>query len=164
MVDNMMKVRFVSDLTGINALDAGMQALTNEAIRETMEDIHTMIMSRWSEISPSAPGQPPAVVTGTLGSSIHWQPTNATGQFASGKDAVAWSLRVEAEYGAALEFGVPERNLEPRPFLRPALDAAKDALGNHIKEKLTFATSKYEVKNPFSAQRIYTDEVIGAMG
>lgn len=164
MVDNMMKVRFVSDMTNLDIIDGSISMLTSEAIRETMEDIHTMIMSRWSEVSPSAPGQPPAIVTGTLGSSIHFQPTSSGGQFASSKDAVAWSLKVESEYGAALEFGVPERNLEPRPFIRPAIEAAKDALGSHIKEKLTFSTSKFIVKNPFSAQRIYPDQIIGALG
>lgn len=69
----------------------------------------------------SAPGEPPAVDSGTLLNSISTLPGGT--EF----EAV---VTVGAEYGAYLEFGT--RRMDPRPYVRPALEKARRALENDI--------------------------------
>jgi len=65
---------------------------------------------------PSAPGQPPAVRTGRLRGSITWR---------IGRDAVSPYVDVgtAVAYGLFLEEGT--RRMRARPYLRPALEAAR---------------------------------------
>lgn len=65
----------------------------------------------------SAPGEAPAIDTGNYVSSIRSQ--------RSGR--MQWIVYTNAEYGRALEYGSPARNLAPRPHFRPAVDAVRDA-------------------------------------
>lgn len=58
-------------------------------------------------VSPSAPGEPPGVVTGTLKNSIHVEPM---GEF---KRAIVTGV----EYAAHLEFGTEK--MAARPFMGP---------------------------------------------
>lgn len=63
----------------------------------------------------SAPGQPPAVDTGYLRASVdHKVGTDAEGLYAD--------IGTEVDYGLYLEQGT--RYMQPRPWLKPALDAA----------------------------------------
>ena len=63
----------------------------------------------------SAPGEAPATDTGNLANSIQ---TQMTGQLSA-------EVAVASECGAALEFGTEDGQIAPRPFLGPALDAAR---------------------------------------
>lgn len=66
--------------------------------------------------SPSQPGQGPGVVTGRLRASIAWRPgRDERGPYVDIGTAVI--------YGPFLENGT--RNMAARPFLRPALQAAR---------------------------------------
>lgn len=127
----MIQMKMTSDLS---LLDGGLSRLT-PMVDKTMEQVTDSIINRikynWSSSSPSTPGEPPAVVTGTLDESVTKDNTgrNAKGQFASGSDITAWYIRVEAEYANALEYGDLSKNLEPRPFVAPALLAEQDDIG-----------------------------------
>ncbi len=66
----------------------------------------------------SAPGEPPAPDSGVLRGSVGIE------QIPDGTVRVA----VSAPYAVALEFGAPERGLQPRPFFRPALRRALPAM------------------------------------
>lgn len=92
---------------------------------------------------PSLPGQPPAVVTGRLRASIsvNWSGSGndraTTSEPAVSGDGVGQPPIQEGKfkvvvgtnvpYGELLENGTPR--LQPRPFLRPALDRLKVRLG-----------------------------------
>lgn len=74
----------------------------------------------------SAPGEAPMADTGTL----------ARGVVTDNKDG-EWFVVSTAEYSKALEFGT--RNMEPRPFLRPALQKNRKLivrlLANQIRKR-----------------------------
>lgn len=71
---------------------------------------------------PSRPGEPPHVDTGELRDSIDWQ--------FSGPD----SIRItEAAHGDLLEFGTAK--MAARPWLRPTLEAEKEAMIDILAEK-----------------------------
>lgn len=68
----------------------------------------------------SAPGEAPAIEEGTLYDSIKTQ----------SKGSLKASVTVRTPYVLALEFGNPRRNLEPRPYVRPAIiEAARKGAG-----------------------------------
>lgn len=82
-------------------------------------------------VSPSAPGEPPGVITGTLRRSITTRliPKNA-------------QVGTNIIYARALEFGYAPRNLEARPFLYPALKRNKVEITKIINKGLIDELSK----------------------
>ncbi len=62
----------------------------------------------------SAPGEAPAVDTGALRTSGYVEPVQPG----------TWEVGFTAEYAAAEEFGTPR--IEPRPYLRPAVEAYRE--------------------------------------
>jgi len=62
----------------------------------------------------SAPGEAPAVDTGALRASGYVEPVQPG----------TWEVGFTAEYAAAEEFGTPR--IEPRPYLRPAVEAYRE--------------------------------------
>jgi len=128
----MMKIKMKSDFT---ILDGGMrrlQPMVEKTMSESVESIINRIRYNWSSASPSSPGQPPAVVSGNLDESIKSDNTgrSSAGQFAKGSDISMWFIRVEADYGAALEYGDPSKNLAPRPYIAPAVLAEQEDIGS----------------------------------
>jgi len=63
----------------------------------------------------SAPDEAPATDTGRLAGSIDF---DAVDKFTA-------TVGSNLVYAAALEFGVPSRNLEPRPYFTPAVEAMR---------------------------------------
>lgn len=61
----------------------------------------------------SAPGQPPAIDTGTYAQS--W--------VANRVEPLTWKVSTHIEYGPHLEFGT--KDMEPRPHVRPAIEEFK---------------------------------------
>lgn len=125
----------ISLKTDFSIMDRGLKNLdfiVNKTMGESAESITNRIHYNWSASSPSSPGQPPAVVSGALDDSIQADTTgrNSAGQFASGKDIIAWYIRVNADYGAALEYGYAARNLDARPYILPAVLAEQDEVGS----------------------------------
>lgn len=82
---------------------------------------------------PSAPGEPPAVDTGNLRSSVLWELDNGTSSLSPGTGAGATTARIgvpeHAIYGLYLEVGSEKTNLEARPWMVPAVDAVMLELG-----------------------------------
>ena len=77
---------------------------------------HMAVSIRGQEAPPSSPGQPPAVRTGTLRRSIAWKP---------GLDGISPYVDVGSNvlYAPYVELGTSR--MAPRPFLKPALEAAR---------------------------------------
>jgi len=80
--------------------------------------------------SPSAPGEPPAVVTGTLRASITHRVEDEDGE------AVGY-VGTNVHYAQPLEFGTSK--MAARPFLFPALEKNRDKVVAAIKEELEAA-------------------------
>ena len=72
--------------------------------------------------SPSAPGEPPGVDTGTLRASMTWESQGA------GKRVV----RDGVDYGIHLEFG--HENVAPRPFVGPAFERMRVKLADYVRD------------------------------
>lgn len=71
-----------------------------------------------SNRSPSQPGEGPGVITGRLKGSITWRlGTDTVGPYADVGSAVTYAI--------FLELGT--QNMAARPFLRPALEAARSS-------------------------------------
>lgn len=70
--------------------------------------------ARYVAHTASAPGEAPAVDTGAL---------TASG-YAKRLQLGTWEAGFTTQYAAALEYGTPR--IEPRPYLRPAVEAHRD--------------------------------------
>ncbi|MFC6591676.1 HK97-gp10 family putative phage morphogenesis protein [Deinococcus lacus] len=84
--------------------------LRGRSMQTANGNIRTRVRSGYREIKVSAPGDSPAVQTGRLRQSITVQKVKA-GRYRVGTNV---------EYAPYLEFGT--RNMQPRPFMRPALE------------------------------------------
>jgi hypothetical protein len=135
MPNNMMSVQIVKNFDGVDHyLSPRFLHDTGNVTQEFTNDIVTDIRASWSSISPSSPGMPPAVVTGALDQSIKVKEgRDISGRFATSENAISYAIVVESEYGAALEYGDPGKNLAPRPFLRSAIFRAKNKMGDKFK-------------------------------
>lgn len=94
----------------LRKVDANAEAIVEEAA----DDGAKYIRAHWSGDSPSSPGNPPAVVTGTLDRSVIAIPEHS---LTGGKKRVL--LRAMAPYASFLEYGT--RKMAARPFMRPAI-------------------------------------------
>lgn len=76
-------------------------------------------LSMGQEAPPSTPGKPPAVVTGRLRASITWRP---------GLDALSPYVDIGSAvlYAPYVELGTSR--MAARPYLRPALEAARETI------------------------------------
>lgn len=131
----MMKITMKSNFDILDKGMARIEPMIDKSIGECAESIVNRVRYNWSASSPSNPGEPPAVVTGNLDSSIKADNAgrNALGQLTRSNEAIAWYIRIKAEYAAALEFGDSSKNLAPRPFLAPAVADEQFAIGDKIK-------------------------------
>ena len=66
-------------------------------------------------LNPSSPNSPPHVLSGRLRNSINHRVTRRS------RHVPTIKIGAYTPYARALEYGNPKGNLEPRPFLRPAL-------------------------------------------
>ena len=114
----------------------------SKAVKETTIEVHKTVIESISKPgagitrklylpnrthTASAPNNPPATDQGNLKRNIRWESKagEMTGRVISG-----------AEYSAALEFGYTPRNLEQRPFMRPALEKHFRPFINRVKQVL----------------------------
>lgn len=136
----MITVQIKKDFKGLDHYES--RAFLNDVGNVTQNaanDTVAHIRSSWSGSSPSDPGNPPAVVTGELDRSIKViEGRNELGQFANQMSAVSYTIIVESDYGAALEFGDPSKNLLPRPFMQPAIFWLKQSFANRFRSIFRF--------------------------
>jgi HK97 gp10 family phage protein len=76
------------------------------------------------QVSPSAPGQPPAIDTGLLHDSLQSKMTGAT-------SAMAYT---NVEYAPHLEYGTV--HMEPRPFMVPAAEQVRPSFEQAMREAM----------------------------
>lgn len=131
---SMLTVRVRKDLSGLDALDKQFPGRVDLATYNVANAVVEKIHKNWSENSPSAPGQPPAVVTGNLDGSvvIEKQGRSFGGQFASGKDASIWIIKIGAEYAGILEEGSTQ--MLARPFVLPAVLDTEEELPDYYRD------------------------------
>lgn len=105
----------------VNATAHEVEARANAAVQEGPKTGQV-----YGAHQASAPGEAPATDTGNLANSIQAQMTGP----------LAAEVSVGAEYAAALEFGTADGKIAPRPFLEPALDAARPGFEAAVKSVL----------------------------
>lgn len=118
----------LNDPEGPVARDLERRALQVEAAQIRLLSHHgtgRIYKRRGRTHQASAPGRPPAVDTGhlraTVGHHVHQEPgVGLVADIGSGANPAVPGTKV-AEW---TEYGT--RNMEPRPWLRPSLDSAKD--------------------------------------
>lgn len=78
--------------------------------------------------TPSAPGEPPSLISGALRRSITVEPPEHTSE--------GWSIRVGPTivYGRVQELGGGPSNLPARPYMRPAWAILPDKIANIMED------------------------------
>ena len=109
------------------ALVRAAEEVRTEAIRLILSTQKTgrLYRRRGAEHQASAPGEPPATDTGRLVNSINTEVDTQN---------LVVRVTANAAHADALEFGT--RNMEPRPFMRPALANKRDRIEEIIGEEL----------------------------
>lgn len=85
-------------------------------------------------IQISAPGDPPKTDQGDLGRGIT-MPVYENGYIV---------IKSTAPYSLALEYGYEPNNLEPRPFMRPALKSKVPGIRNALRKQLNKFLQQFE--------------------
>lgn len=141
MIKGELKVK--DNWAGMVKIEAKYRKGAERVVKDTADFFANDIRDNWSASSPSNPGKPPAVVTGNLDESVIAEDQGRDqGRFA-GKDAFVWYVHFDTDnddrgqYALALEEGVPDRNLKPRPFVKPALKRAKTFFRAELKRRLS---------------------------
>lgn len=112
-----LTVRFRGDTSKLDILDRLFRKEVSDTLRAIAEETRDDVKANWSSSSPSAPGAPPAVVTGALDASVQTDQQRGS-IFEKPYTAVV----VEEPYGVYLEEGTGI--ISPRPFLAPAAGRA----------------------------------------
>ena len=115
-----ISVNWRVDRNILNNISNGLHAKTEEAVEEAADKILAYVQTSWSDVSPSDPFNPPAVVTGALSES---------GEVVHTSIGTKSEFKVQflAEYALYLELGTFK--IAPRPFLQPAVDYVSDLMG-----------------------------------
>ena len=122
----MLTVKMRVDAKGLSFLERVVPRRANAFARKLAEHTVEIAQSSWSPVSPSAPGDYPAVVTGTLSASLNVR------QLRGGLlGRSEWAAVAEAPYAAFLEFGTIK--MAPRPFMSPSAERALDALRGEMR-------------------------------
>lgn len=112
-------------------LERNVKKHTAEATREAAETLKRDIRDNWSAVRPSMRGNPPAIKTGNLDSSIivEEQSRTALGRFA-GKEGIAHFVRIDTEQGDDPQdrgqYAVVLERGYDRPFVKPAVERLKN--------------------------------------
>lgn len=109
------------DTKKLDQLDKDVPGRADQIVRKLAFDWVRIARDNMSSTSPSAPGEPPGVVTGTLKNSINAEPVKPG----------TWKLHDGTEYGAAQEFGT--LTLPARPWFEPALREVADSAPEELK-------------------------------
>jgi hypothetical protein len=126
----MISMRFKADFRSMIRIESLAKKRSAEITTEAAEMLVADIRSNWSAQSPSSVGNPPAVVTGNLDSSVvvDAQGRDTAGRFAGGGDVTVRFVRVDTSKGSNPgDRGNYAHILEDslnRPFMAPAIERA----------------------------------------
>lgn len=115
---------------------------TNNVLEDTAKWIKNDIRSNWTAIAPSSPGEPPAIRTGNLDSSVQVekQGRDIFGKFTSRENAQTWVVTIDTERGCCPnkrgQYGAVLELLLSRPFLEPAIDRSINFFNRQMKKVL----------------------------
>ena len=122
------------EIVGLDDLEQQLKAKAEDIRRAQRRGIEKACLivesyakEHMSPESPSAPGEPPAVVTGTLRASITHRLEEEDG------DTVGY-VGTNVEYAPYLEFGTSR--MAARPFMFPALETNRTNIVDAIKDEL----------------------------
>jgi phage gpG-like protein len=96
-----------------------LEDVVQRAVVQTTNEVEAYAKDHMSPVSPSTPGEPPAVVTGTLKRSL-------THEYIKDSRGFCGVVGTNVEYASGLEFGT--FRIAARPFMRPALNAKRPTL------------------------------------
>jgi HK97 gp10 family phage protein len=120
MAKTSASLTFTVDTTKLRQLIATQPQRVSDFLDAEAEDMVNDIKLSFGT-SPSSPGEPPGVDTGTLRNSIGWV----------AQGAEARRIQDGVEYGVYLEFGT--ENMRPRPFMGPAFERKRQNFAAHAK-------------------------------
>lgn len=110
----MLTARLRVDIAGLERLEQAVPRRAGGGARRLAERTAEIVKSSWSLTSPSSPGTPPAVVTGTLDASVG---VERQGNLLN----PAWAVVASAPHSGYLEVGTDK--MAERPYMAPALAA-----------------------------------------
>lgn len=130
MADTSTTVRV--DLSGLVNVERKAPKRFDRTVNKIALRCQAEIVQNFAPYSPSSPGQPPGVDTGTLKNSIR------TGKV----KARVYKTIARTDYAAHLEYGTTNKDgstrMAARPFMRPAVERTKKAIPSIVAElKLT---------------------------
>lgn len=114
----------------LEAKQAQVKRATKRGITKACLIVEAYAKENMTPESPSSPGEPPAVVTGTLRASITHRVEDED------SEAVGY-VGTNVQYAQPLEFGTSK--MAARPFLFPALEKNREKVVAAIKEELEAA-------------------------
>lgn len=110
----------------LESLQEKLPVIADEIAQRIADTVAADIQANWSANPPSDPNDTPAVVSGTLASSITVEMV-APAEMRVGSSA---------PYAAYLEFGTSE--MAARPFLRPAVERVRGEIAQLAREVLAW--------------------------
>lgn len=112
----------------LTRIERNVEESTGEFLRDAAQWLVNDIRSNWSARSPSSRGNPPAVVTGNLDSSVVAESTgrDGGGRFSNTVSAIRWYVRVDTSKGVDPRnrggYGGVLENALNRPYFAPAVE------------------------------------------
>lgn len=123
-----IKVRMKVDTARLDNIIREAPSVADTCSFDAADWMMNYIKAHWSAKVPSDPYKPPAKITGELEKSLRIRRRGAGGRWVGrGNNVLAYELTADAVYAAALEFGKinAPNTIIRRPFMRPAVEAAK---------------------------------------
>jgi len=114
---------------GFDRVERELPKRVNASLKEAAEALKEDIRTHWSASAPSDYGNPPAIVTGNLDSSISVEKTgrDERGRFSAPKEAEVWFVRIDTSKGdnpmgrEGYEQVLENPEQLNRPFVEPAI-------------------------------------------
>ena len=102
----------------------------------------------------SAPGEPPAVDTGTLRNSVQSKPqyVAGTGMTSIVLTGLVAGVNKDARIPRWLEYGTPSGRMKARPFIAPSLEAIRPSVAGTISDQMQQSIKRMRTRAMKAAQ------------